>query len=460
MYEKSSIPYLVPIREFSEGTADGGINWIDGNKKWIQLYPYDTWYHPIYGETTVNKMKAHRFSDNFKRNVYGQEITTDYEHGLDKSKGKKASGKILEMEPRDDGLYGLVQFTEEAVKEINAGEWNYWSTSHWEKWTHPQTKEKISDVIDGGGLTNKPWVKGMLPLNFSEVFIAEHPELVDSQSAEESHDYGFPPDPATNPDDAAETGSRRETPPGGEDGSVPDRSQTVENNKGGDMKTLQEQLREALGLGDEADDTAIITSITTMKDEVEPLREVARQHSDKRRFSEDFPAEYKRMQRLEEDNRANFARQFSETLATRRVMEKDGENEKETTVGLSGLAIEKAKECALKFSEGTIEFGDFREFTDAIFNSGVVDYGTTGSSRTDGDDDIPEADEKDPRRFNTVPEKVFDARKLFSEAVLHYRDELMEKDELDEKVAYSQAVGIAADKHPALYEKYLMPINA
>lgn len=464
MYTDNAIPYLIPIRQFSEGTANGKINWIDGDKLWIQLYPYDTWYHPIYGETTVNKMKAHRFSENFNKKVYGQEIHTDYEHGLDKAKGKKASGKYLKIEPRDDGLYGLVQFTEEAVREIEAGEWNYWSTSHWEKWTHPQTNEKISDVIDGGGLTNKPWVKGMLPLNFSEVFIAEHPELVAEHSAEEAHDYGEPPDPDTNADDAAESGSRRDTPPAGEDGSVPDRSTTVSNeaNEGGDMKTLAEQIREALNLDESVDDAGLVTAITTLNNEVEPLREVARQHSERKRFSEEYPEEFKRMQKLEASERENFARQFSESLATRRVTEPDGEDKtKETTMGLSGLAIEKARECALKFSEGTIEFDDFRQFTDAIYTSGLVDYGVKGSSRTDdGNEPDAEIEENDPRRFNTVPDKGTDARKLFAEAALHYQKELEEKDSLEEGAARKQGILLAAEKHPALYEAYMRPVNA
>jgi Mu-like prophage I protein len=439
---------LIYVAKFSE------TDWIDGNKRWVQLYPYDTWSHPLYGDTTVDSNVAQKMVMNFNNKVRGQEIHSDYEHGQDSAKGNKASGRFVKVEARDDGLWSLVQFTDDAKKEIDAGEWNYWSTSHYDEWEHPQTKEKHQYVLDGGALTNKPWVKGMVPLNFSE-FVMDV-ETIDEHSDLETHDPGMPPDPKTNEDDSAEGGWRRDTPPEGEDGTVPDRSKTVSNegnnSEGGEME-LEQQLREALNLDENAD---IIQAVTEMRDEVEPLREVAKRHAEKRRFSEEFPVEFDRMQRLEKDNRENFAKLFSETLADSRVMQKDGDNDKPTTVGLSSLAIEKGREMALKFSEGTASFDDFKEFTDAVFNNGLVDYGTIGSNQ-ETDESIPEGD---VRKFNEIPQSGTDARKLFAEAVLHYRDELVENDKLSSEDAYKQAINVAADKHPKLYEAYMAPVTA
>lgn len=532
---------LIYLTKFSETSE----RWIDGNKMWVQLYPYDTWDHPIYGSTTVDNDVARQMTMNFHNKVRGQEIHSDYEHGQDSAKGNKASGKFVEVEPRDDGLWGLIQFTDEARKEIDAGEWNYWSTAHYETWTHPQTNASYRYVLDGGGLTNKPWIKGMVPLNFSEVFVEEsdvdedgllrefkdpkkpygnvtyadpgyqsdkkkrYPldtethiraawsyinmpknakkytsdqlskikariraamkrigatlrenaelmelaiEVMDEHADLETHDPGLPPDPKTNEDDSAEGGWRRDTPPAGEDGTVPDRSKTV-TSEGGEME-LEQQLREALNLDENAD---IVKAITDMRDEVEPLREVARKHAEKRRFSEEFPVEFERMQRLEKDNRENFAKSFSESLAASRVVEKDGDNDKPTTVGLSALAIEKGREVALKFSEGSITFADFKEFTDAVFNNGLVDYGVVGSSQETDGDEIPVGD---VRRFSEVPSSGQEARKLFAEAVSHYQNELTENDKLDPNKAYRQAISVAAEKHPKLYEAYMRPVTA
>lgn len=168
--QSHELSYLMPIKSFSEGWVD------DGTSRWIKLYPYDSWDHPFWGTTTITPEAADSFVKNFNNKVKGQEIHADYEHGLDPAKGNKASGKFLRVEARDDGPYALVQFTEQAKKEIDDGEWNYWSTSHYDTWTHPHTQETFEYVLDGGGLTNKPYVKGMVPLNFSELVI-DNPEL-------------------------------------------------------------------------------------------------------------------------------------------------------------------------------------------------------------------------------------------------------------------------------------------
>jgi phage I-like protein len=168
--EAHQLSYLMPIKQFSETWIDGGTT------RWIKLYPYDSWDHPFFGETTINEDVARQFVENFNKGVKGQELHSDYEHGFDPAKGNKASGKFLKVEARPDGPYALVQFTEQAKKEIDDGEWNYWSTSHYDTWTHPHTQETYDYVLDGGGLTNKPYVKGMVPLNFSEL-ILDNPEL-------------------------------------------------------------------------------------------------------------------------------------------------------------------------------------------------------------------------------------------------------------------------------------------
>src|SRR6266700_2098677 len=66
-YMNHEISYLVPL-QFAEGS------WIDGNKKWIQLYPYDSWDHPFYGTTTIDPEVAQKFVENFNNHVRGTEI--------------------------------------------------------------------------------------------------------------------------------------------------------------------------------------------------------------------------------------------------------------------------------------------------------------------------------------------------------------------------------------------------
>jgi len=158
--------FLTPVESlFAEGDAPTA----EDNVRWVQAFPYDTWSHPIYGETTVTPDIAQQYVKNFKNNVRGTDIPTGYNHGEDKAKGDKASGWIRDMEARDNGLFFKVQFTPTAIQELQNGEWRYFSSEVYDEWTHPHTNEKYQYVVVGGALTNKPWVKGMLPINFSEV---------------------------------------------------------------------------------------------------------------------------------------------------------------------------------------------------------------------------------------------------------------------------------------------------
>lgn len=431
--------YLFPVRRFAEGGE-----WIDGNKKWIQLYPYDSWDHPFYDTTTIDRDVASKLKDSFDNKVKNKRLFSDYEHGMDKAKGNKASGEFMQLDVRDDGLWGLVQFTDTARKEIDAGEWNYWSTAHHDVWKHPQTKEEFEFVFAGGGLTNNPYVKGMVPLNFSEVFVL-NPDMEHAPEEHQDPIVGPDFDGPFHDDDAGDSGSRIETPPEAEDGTVPDRSGTVTKGKaeGGNMD--EAKVREALGIGDDVD---IVATIEALNTELTPLRELKAESEAAKQFSEQFPEEYERLKELEADSRDNAARRFSEQLATRRFSRVVGTNEEDgtpelesTTVGLSAVAIEEIASVVKKFSERTVSVDDFKGVLSTIIDGGIVDYGNKGSELAPAVDEGP-----------VVASNNREARKMFSDKI----NEIVEKDELD----FDAAMKLAIQKYPELYEQYLSPVTS
>jgi hypothetical protein len=177
--------FLTPVeRLFADGPPT-----VEDNVRWVQAFPYDKWSHPIYGETTVTPDIAAQYVKNFKDNVRGTDLPTGYDHGEDKSKGNKASGWIQDMEARPNGLFFKVKFTPDAVQELKNGEWRYFSSEVFDEWTHPHTGEKFQYVVTGGTLTNKPWVKGMLPINFSEVADVIDKDKEEQQFTEWSTEY-------------------------------------------------------------------------------------------------------------------------------------------------------------------------------------------------------------------------------------------------------------------------------
>lgn len=156
------IGYLVDLAslQFNEG----------GKSSWIQLMPLGNYEHPLYGELSFTEERIQRFADNANAKVRGTDLDIDYDH---KMLTTKAAGWIKEVEARPDGLWGLIDWTPDAAKAIKNKEYRYFSPEFLDEWTHPKTKVTHKDVLNGGGITNRPFLKDILPLNLSE-YLAGH----------------------------------------------------------------------------------------------------------------------------------------------------------------------------------------------------------------------------------------------------------------------------------------------
>jgi phage I-like protein len=132
---------------------------------WIQVFPIGHWDHPIYGPIDVDAERAKRFADNITNNVRGQQLNVDYDH----QDGIAAGWYTGQAQVRQDGTWAEVQFTPKATKHLKDGEYKYFSPDFVDEWQHPSTGQKYQDVLFGGGLTNRPHLKGILPINLSEV---------------------------------------------------------------------------------------------------------------------------------------------------------------------------------------------------------------------------------------------------------------------------------------------------
>jgi phage I-like protein len=523
----------------------------DDGLLWVEALPAKTWYTPNYGEVPITREKLENFVKNFNEGVRGQEVTTDYEHGIDPAKGRKASGtyRKFDIRPRADGTVSLwagIEPTDTALAEIKAGEWKYFSLDWEDEWMHPETQQVHKDVVVGGALTNRPVAKGMLPINFSEVFVELSSEdakkfsvwstayvnnLPDSSffwveagskdsegktvprskrhlpykdangrvdlahvrnalarvnqvqgippavvsrvkamgakllkaksmaevltiEAEHAPEYFQEPgtgivDPGINEDDSF--GDRIDTPPPGEDGSVPNRSDTVTKPNPEDSVMNEEQiaeLRKALGLEEDADVAVVVSTAKQLSEEVEPLRELKKKQEQRKKFAEEYPDEAAELEKARKDREERFAKQFSETFATARVTrpvkvseDSDETKNEPTTIGFSGRVIEEIEGMAKQFSEGTPTAETFKGVLDAILDNGIVDYGNRGSSNSDTDD-LTEVDD-------TVPTSVTAIRKKFGEIV----EKIMEEDKLD----IDKALALAAERHPKLAEAWRDP---
>lgn len=132
---------------------------------WIMAMPIGKYNHPVYGKIDITSDRVQRFAANVNNGVRGIDLDIDYDH---KEYGGEAAGWVRKAEPRNDGLWILVEWTTKAYEAIKSKAYRYFSPEFDDTWTHPSSGEKFKDVLFGGGITNRPFLKGIQPLNLSE----------------------------------------------------------------------------------------------------------------------------------------------------------------------------------------------------------------------------------------------------------------------------------------------------
>ena len=159
-----------------------------GEFNWIVLCRVGDWpYDKERGHLQINEQTIDNFVKNFKNNVrctYDERgnpvIDTDYDH---KEYSGKASGWLIDLRKSEkvlgDGkkyivLEGKPDWTPDAQAAIKKGEYKGFSIE-FDDWKNPETGKLYKDVLFGGALTNRPYVKGMPPITLNEGLHTEIP---------------------------------------------------------------------------------------------------------------------------------------------------------------------------------------------------------------------------------------------------------------------------------------------
>lgn len=156
---ETTLHYLVDLTKFLDKFSE------EEQATWIQAMPLGEWKHPVYGDIKVDIPRATRMAANVNAGVRGQDLDINYDHN---KLTTEAAGWVKKAEARSDGLWVLVEWTQEAFSKIKSKAFRYFSPEFSDEWEHPATKQKFQDVLWGGALTNRPFLKGIQPLNLSE----------------------------------------------------------------------------------------------------------------------------------------------------------------------------------------------------------------------------------------------------------------------------------------------------
>lgn len=143
--------------------------------KWIHALPLGSYKHPIYGAMDIDVDRVTRYADSVKKKVRGIDPSINYNHDNDSPEG--ASGWVKDAEVRSNGLWLFVDFVKDAVAKIRDKKFRYFSVEFANEWEDPEGK-KFKDVVIGGALTNRPFMKNLVPINLSESVIDNAFDLV------------------------------------------------------------------------------------------------------------------------------------------------------------------------------------------------------------------------------------------------------------------------------------------
>lgn len=133
---------------------------------WIQAMPLGDYEHPVFGTISITPERVATFADNVNNGARGQELDIDFDH---KDKSGEAAGWVKRAEARDNGLWLFIEWTKTAAAKIKEKAYKYFSPEFVDEWTHPKTQQTFKDVLFGGGITNRPFLKDILPINMSEL---------------------------------------------------------------------------------------------------------------------------------------------------------------------------------------------------------------------------------------------------------------------------------------------------
>jgi hypothetical protein len=169
-------------------------------ESWIQIMRTGKWKHPQYGDLEITQEDLHRFKENFDNGVRGVSLFVDVDHDPNHA----AVGEFKELRVEGDKLYAKIAWNEDGKRLIEKGTYRYFSPEFAFSYQDPETGKVFKDVLLGGGITNRPFLKNMEPVELHEeegyvVYFAEKDAKDDPKAYDPDNDGDD--DSNTDPDD-------------------------------------------------------------------------------------------------------------------------------------------------------------------------------------------------------------------------------------------------------------------
>jgi hypothetical protein len=196
------------VSKVANGMVDLAVHqWSEDKKSsWVQVLTTGEWERPEkQSDGTVKSRKIsittsdlQRFKENFDKGVRGVKLFTDIAHKPDDG----AVAEWEELDVRGDKLFAKMKWTDEGAQLVKSGKYNYFSPEFSFAWTDPATGKVHKDVLFGGALTNRPFLKNMERVALSEDGDMFQVQFADGETYDPDHDNDddSTANPSKNPD--------------------------------------------------------------------------------------------------------------------------------------------------------------------------------------------------------------------------------------------------------------------
>lgn len=131
----------------------------------IHIIPIGQWDHAAYGKIVITPSDIKEFAANFQMSLRkGVFITAGHEGFVE----QPAVGWFTEVEARDDGLWGKVEWNKLGKETLSDKQFKFFSPEFYTVYEDPQSHQLFKNVLTGGALTKSPYFKELEAVVFSD----------------------------------------------------------------------------------------------------------------------------------------------------------------------------------------------------------------------------------------------------------------------------------------------------
>lgn len=138
---------------------------------WVTVTRTGDFTDPRYGQFAITPTMLSQMVSNFDKRVTGQDVYIDVAH----KHADGAAAKVVKLEVQDNRLRALVEWTPFGVAAIKERGFAYLSAEFHEAWTDNEKGAAHGCVLLGAGLTIRPVIKHLDPVQLSTDDNAERP---------------------------------------------------------------------------------------------------------------------------------------------------------------------------------------------------------------------------------------------------------------------------------------------